>query len=87
MLVAFANSYLLMPAALTLLGYHYLCLWRVRSWSKNKNNKDPVNLFSRKWSTWSKTTAGKAKSRLKRWEPEAIFLVLCDPSMNELRAT
>ena len=39
MLVALAISHLLMPAALTLQDYHYLCLWLVRS-----INKNPINL-------------------------------------------
>jgi hypothetical protein len=35
MLVALAISHLLMPAALTLQDYHYLCLWLVRNINKN----------------------------------------------------
>jgi hypothetical protein len=38
MLVALATSNLIIPAALTLLDYHYLCQWRVRR-KKYKNNK------------------------------------------------
>jgi hypothetical protein len=37
MLVALAISHLLMPAALTLQDYHYLCLWLVI-------NKNPINM-------------------------------------------
>ncbi len=39
MLVALAISHLLMPSALTLQDYHYLCLWLVRN-----INKNPINL-------------------------------------------
>ncbi len=39
MLVALAISHLLMPAALTLQDYHYLCLWLVRN-----INKNPINM-------------------------------------------
>jgi hypothetical protein len=42
MLVALAISHLLMPAALKLLDYHYLCLWLVRN--INRNNKNCINL-------------------------------------------
>jgi hypothetical protein len=42
MLVALAISHLLMPAALTLPDYHYLCLWLVGNF--NKNNKNRINL-------------------------------------------
>jgi hypothetical protein len=42
MLVALAISHLLMPEALSLLDYHYLCLWLVRN--INKNNKNHINL-------------------------------------------
>jgi hypothetical protein len=38
MLVALAISHLLMPAALTLQDYHYLCLWLVRNINKNSIN-------------------------------------------------
>ena len=36
MFVALAISHLLMPAALTLQDYHYLCLWLVRN---------PINMY------------------------------------------
>jgi hypothetical protein len=39
MLVALAISHLLMPAAITLQDYHYLCLWLVRN-----INKNPINM-------------------------------------------
>jgi len=39
MLIALAISHLLMPAALTLQDYHYLCLWLVRN-----INKNPINM-------------------------------------------
>jgi hypothetical protein len=39
MLVALAISHLLMPAALSLQDYHYLCLWLVRN-----INKNPIDL-------------------------------------------
>ncbi len=39
MLVALAISHLLMPAALTLQDYHYLCQWLVRN-----INKNPINM-------------------------------------------
>jgi hypothetical protein len=42
MLVALVISHLLMPAALTLLDNHYLCLWLVRN--INKDNKNRINL-------------------------------------------
>jgi hypothetical protein len=38
MLAALAISHLLMPAALTLQDYHYLCLWLVRNINKNRIN-------------------------------------------------
>ncbi len=40
MLVALAISHWLMPSALTLQDYHYLCLWLVRN-----INKNPINLY------------------------------------------
>ena len=40
MLVALAISHWLMPSALTLQNYHYLCLWLVRN-----INKNPINLY------------------------------------------
>ncbi len=39
MLVALAISHLLMPAAVTLQDYHYLCLWLVRN-----INENPINM-------------------------------------------
>jgi hypothetical protein len=45
MLVALAICHLLMPEALTLLDYHYLCPWLVRN--INKNNNNPINLYFR----------------------------------------
>jgi len=45
MLVALAISHLLKPAALTLLDYHYLCLWLVRNILIN--NKNHINLYFR----------------------------------------
>jgi hypothetical protein len=39
MLVTLAISHLLMPTALTLQDYHYLCLWLVRN-----INKNPINM-------------------------------------------
>ncbi len=41
MLVALSTSNLIIPAALTLLDYHYLCLWRVRR-KKVQNNKNEI---------------------------------------------
>jgi hypothetical protein len=40
MLVALAISHLLMPAALTLQDYHYLCLWLVRNINKKSYQFD-----------------------------------------------
>jgi hypothetical protein len=65
MLVALAISHLLMPAALTLLDYHYLCLWLVRN--INKNSKNHINLsfsFVETGVPGEKPLQAKAKSRL-----------------------
>ncbi len=67
MLEALAISHLLMPAALILQDYHYLCLWHV--WTKNKSKTIKILSIGHllQWkldSPGEKTATGKAKNRL-----------------------
>ncbi len=68
MLVALVISHLLMPAALTLLDNHYLCLWLVKN--INKDNKNRTKLWFSLLSDIS--TPNSEKNTLPKWQNNSI---------------